>query len=307
MLSMTIACILVFLQTQTNDVVTIKINNYTDSGELIALYGVYPSENHISKNLLTQPIPDNSSALLEIPQMVYPALIGVTSSGLSYRFLSFTATDSATVTFDRMRREFGTLLNKIYGSNKLTITNASNLHLTSISITDSTGYPGEVLFPDVIFPEELVYVWLDSEDYNVSVTDNSNTTIDYSISIDSTTTPQIILTSKEFIQESTSLFRIGQGDHITNIVSALTIDSLVALELYNLQGELDTCYQLEPALSCWDKLSVQTDQPISWLSMIDSNGRSYSLSTPDSVLGVFIIHLDCVDFDFEFDYDANRR
>ena len=66
-------------------------------------------------------------------------------------------------------------------------------------------------------------------------------------------------------------------------------------------------YDLPRVLSCWDILEVYTEEPVSWLSVYDSNDRSYSLDSPDSILEAYIIDLDCVDFDISFDNNNDCR
>ncbi|MCK5133043.1 MAG: hypothetical protein KAR40_12930 [Candidatus Sabulitectum sp.] len=296
-----------FFSLQPGSVSLIEIHNAADSGDLVAVYSVMPGEMQISPNLLDSPLPEDSSIWLAIPGMLYPAIIGLTSSDLSYREVSFAAVDSATIEFDRMRREYGRLINKVYGPNRLSITNSSQIQLVSISVSDSSGFPGEVLLPDVIFPGEAINVWLDSGSYNVSVRDRSSASLNYSISIDSGSIASIKLTLQDFIQENTVSYVIGEGSCIVKLVSALPVDSLCALDLYNLNGESIAGYDLQPTLSCWQKLTVYTEEPVSWLSAWDTNDRSYSLNAPDSVLGAYIIDVNCVDFDISFDKNNDWR
>ncbi len=296
-----------FLSFSTEATSTIQIHNATNSGDLIALYGILPGERRISQNFLLSPIPEDSSTLVTIPRMLYPAIIGVTSSGLSYREISFAAVDSAEIEFDRMRREYAIIVSKIHGSSKLFIQSFSPVQIVSILISDSTGYPGEVLYPDVLFFSESANIWLNPGSYDVSIRDYSNTLLNYTINIDSISGSSISMTADDFIQESTAAYTIGNGNYLSRLVSALAIDSLNALDLYNSNGEMIASYNLPSRLSCWDKLDVYTEEPVSWLSAYDSNDRSYSLDFPDSILGVYIIDLNCVDFDTSFDNNNDCR
>ena len=296
-----------FLSFNTEPTSTIQIHNATNSGDLIAVYGILPGEQQISQNFLLSPLPEDSTTLVSIPRMLYPGIIGVTSSGLSYREISFAAVDSAIIEFDRMRREYGKIFTKVHGSHRLTIENLSPVQIVSIMVSDSTEFPGEVLYPDVLFSSEAAYIWLNPGSYDVSIRDYSNTLLNYTINIDSVSSTSISLTADDFIQESSVEYAIGNGSFLSELVSAVAIDSLNALDLYNSNGEMIASYDLPQMLSCWDILTVYTEEPVSWLSAYDSNDRSYSLDLPDSILGVYIIDLNCVDFDISFDNNNDCR
>ncbi len=290
-----------FLNFPQNAVSTVTITNETGSGDLTALYAVMPSEKTVSENLLDSSIPDGESAIISLPYMFYPAMIGFTSSDLSYRYLSFAAVDSSTIVFDRMKREFGKLITRMYGSTKLFIANTSPLQIVSITVSDSCGFPGEILTPEVIFTGEAINIWLNPGLFNITVRDISNTCVEYTLQIDTIAEATIVVFPAEFVSSENTELTVGTGRYSADLVPALPYDSLCILDLFNEEGEMSASFNIEPPLSSWSRIRMYSDEEIFWLSGEDTNGRTYSVNSVDSLLGAYIIDAGSVDFDLSFD------
>lgn len=277
------------------DSTDVTIRNGITDASITSVYYLAAGSSTLTDAGLQSPIPPGETAVLSFPCRYINRVILTTDTKGNYRRVAYSpAPYSDTLSISRADREFGGFFDVILGTRAFGIRSGVPVPITSIFITNDSTRTESIIGPNPLMTDEMLFLWLDDDSVTIAAVD-----IEGNVSEDINLT-EFERDSIQTIDVDVFLGETGPSQGNIWIINALNGESIAGLEIYPVFGEPVFLDLSSTPLELWQGVTVPFTGEIDFIVGIDSQERTYSVNSPDSSTGAFIIDWWHLDFDFDF-------
>jgi len=282
------------------DSVDVPVTNTLQSECIESVYILRARSETLEELQLDHSIEPSSTLSISFPWGFLRKIILLSEDGTVYSVVNHAIPSNPdTMKIDLSMKEFGRILERVYGSHPLLIGNNSGVSIDSILLIGDSLPPGNLLGCNPLMPSEYVRFWLDTPD-PVTFLFYSGGYVSEELSF-STDPDTIYSISNSSFFHNGEFRRTQQGNYSIIVANCISSHDIFTIEVFDEFG-YSLLFQnvIENPLGMWDRIQLFTDYPPSFVVCSDEAIRTYSLDRPDSTTGCYEFDLLSLDFDFSF-------
>lgn len=277
------------------DSTDVIIRNEITDASITSVFYFAAGSSTLTDAGLQIPIPPGDSEILTFPCRYINRVIFKTDSKGNYRRVAYSpAPYSDTLSISRADKEFGDFFDVILGTRPFVVRSTVPVPLASIFIRNDNSNTESIIGLNPLMTDEMVFLWVDDDTMTIAAVDiEGNISEDITLARDDRDSINII---------GVNAF-LGETEPVHGniwIINALNGESIAGLEIYPVFGEPVFLDLSSTPLQLWQGVTVPFTGEIDFIVGIDSHNRTYSITSPDSSTGAFIIDWWHLDFDFDF-------
>lgn len=284
------------------DSVDIKIENQLQNKSIEEISYIIPGSSYLHTADLLHPVSPDSQLTIRVPYGYINMMIFETDDESVYSVSGYPASaNPGTIRISLADKQFGGLFDRIYGIYPVVIENSTDINLFDIRILGDSILNANILRNNVLLPGELLRLWIDSgEIIQIFAVDCKGNTSSLITAVTPVTDSLYKFTPSLFYDNGNEFGYDGTSEG-SWVIDCITFDEIVKVEAFTIDGSfIDGIDCSSSPLATWDRVFIRHRMPIGYIICTDSNNRTYSADTPDSISNDFIFGDLNLDFGFGF-------
>jgi len=284
------------------DSVDIRIENHLQNRIIEEISYIIPGPSFLHTADLQNPISPDSQSTIRVPYGYINKLIFETEDGTVYTRSGYPAsTNPETISISLADKEFGGLFERIYGAYPIAIQNSTDVNIVSIFLQGDSVSDGNLLRNNILLPEEIIRVWLDSGTTTDMHATDLEGNISTPISVSTTNSDSLYRISPDLFYDNGNEFGYDASSPGTWVINCITLDKIEKVEAFSPDGYfLDGLDCSSSPIRTWDKIYLKHTEPIGFIVLTDVNDRTYTTIEPDSLTDYFMLGDLNLDFGYGF-------